>query len=116
MNTKTTVTKATKTAAIVTVFDPIASVRDARDSDAFVFPTSASRPQAAKGETARVARERLDSDSALISFTNANGWAGLKTQKILDSVRANGHACGMSRLNKLLNRDARGNALPVTTE
>ncbi|MFM0428180.1 hypothetical protein PQQ75_04120 [Paraburkholderia aspalathi] len=70
----------------------------------------------ARAPAARVSRERFDADDALISFINANGWADLKTQKILDSVRAKGHACGMVRLNKLLGRDSKGNPLPVEAE
>ncbi|WP_434109225.1 hypothetical protein [Paraburkholderia caffeinilytica] len=107
---------ATKTSAantaLVTVVDPIACVRNVREGE-FTFPTAPQtvRPQAA-ASGARVTRERFDADDALISFINANGWADLKTQKILDSVRAKGHACGMSRLNKLLGRDAKGNPLP----
>lgn len=67
----------------------------------------------AKASGARVTREKFDADEALISFIQDSGWTDLKTQKILDSLRAQGRACGMSRLNKLLGRDSKGNPLPA---
>ncbi|MFM0279990.1 hypothetical protein P0D75_18425 [Paraburkholderia sediminicola] len=70
-------------------------------------------PVAAKAPAARISRERFDADDALISFIQANQWNDLKTQKILDGLRAQGRACGMARLNKLLGRDSKGNPLPA---
>jgi hypothetical protein len=108
-------TSAAHAAPLVTVTHPVVTLRDQREGK-FVFPKAeqAVRPQAEA--TARVSRERFDADDALISFINANGWADLKTQKILDSVRAKGHACGMSRLNKLLGRDSKGNPVAAKAE
>ncbi|REE21196.1 hypothetical protein B0G71_4348 [Paraburkholderia sp. BL27I4N3] len=107
-------TSAAPTPALVTVTHPVVTLRDQREG-AFEFPTA---PQTLRAQTAsaRISRDRFDADDALISFIKANGWADLKTQKILDSIRAKGHACGMSRLNKLLGRDSKGNALPAEAD
>lgn len=109
MATKST---AAKTTALATVVDPIAAVRIAREGE-FSFPKA---EQALPAPIARVSRERFSEDEQLISFIAANQWNDLKTQKILDSLRAQGRACGMSRLNKLLNRDRLGNPLPAEAE
>jgi hypothetical protein len=61
----------------------------------------------------RVARDRFDADDMLLNFIKANGWEGLKTQKILDSARAKGYSASMARVNRLLHRDSKGNALPA---
>jgi hypothetical protein len=65
---------------------------------------------------ARVARERFSADDALVSFVKDQGWGDKRTQWILDSLRAQGRACGMARLNKLLGRDARGNPVARVAE
>lgn len=119
-------TSTANTAALQIVTHPVITLRDQREGE-FEFPKAeaALAPsggvivggeavvQAAPAPAARVSRERFDADDALISFIQANQWSDLKTQKILDSLRAKGHACGMSRLNKLLGRDSKGNALPA---
>lgn len=90
----------------------------------FVFTTTATAlhdahvaarpaPVPAKASGARVARAKFDADDALIEFVTMHGAAAWKTQKILDFVREQGFACGMSRLNRLMGRDNKGNALPV---
>ncbi|NYH26250.1 hypothetical protein [Paraburkholderia bryophila] len=99
---------ANSAAALVTVTHPAITLRNQREGE-FVFPTA---PEAV-ALVARISRERFSEDEELISFIQASGWADLRTQKILDSIRAKGFACGMSRLNKLLGRDAKGNALPA---
>ena len=78
----------------------------------------AARPAlvAAKAPAARVSRERFSEDDALISFIQDSGWSDLKTQKVLDNIRAAGHRAGMARVNRLLNRDAKGNPLTVEAE
>jgi hypothetical protein len=64
----------------------------------------------------RVEREKFDTDEQLISFIQANQWNDKKTQFILDNIRKAGRACGMSRLNKLLGRDSKGNPVAVKAE
>jgi hypothetical protein len=61
----------------------------------------------------RTSRERFSEDDALLNFIRANGWEACKTQRVLDNVRAKGFSCSMARANRLLNRDAKGNALPA---
>lgn len=116
MATKSAAAKTTATA------DPVASLATEREG-AFIFTTATAlhdahvavrpAPVSAKAPAAQVSRERFTEDEQLISFINANGWADLKTQKVLDSIRAQGRACGMARLNKLLGRDSKGN--PIAT-
>lgn len=66
-----------------------------------------------KAPAARVSRERVTEDEQLISFIQDSGWSDLKTQKVLDNVRAAGHRAGMARVNRLLNRDRLGNPQPA---
>jgi hypothetical protein len=109
---------AANTAALQTVTHPVVTLRDQREGE-FVFPTApqAVRPQAtadaAKASGARVTRTKFYADDALIEFVTMHGAAAWKTQKILDFVRAQGHSASMARVNRLLNRDAKGNPLPV---
>ncbi|MFM0162906.1 hypothetical protein PQR39_21140 [Paraburkholderia sediminicola] len=108
-------TSAASTTALVTVTHPVVTLRDQREGK-FAFPTSASHPQVTAEAAARIARERFDADDALIEFVMAKGWTDLKTQAILNNVRAEGFAVGMARLNRLMGRDAKGSALPAKAE
>jgi hypothetical protein len=79
-----------------------------------VTPTPVFAPAGTRSApTVRVERARFDEDAALVKFINDKGWTNLGTQKILDSVRAEGHSASMARVNRLLNRDSKGNALPA---
>jgi hypothetical protein len=91
---------------------------DVAPHDAHVAAAQYKAPQgwrAIEGD-ARVARERFSADDALVSFVQAQGWSDWKTQKILDTLRQQGRACGMARLNKLLGRDAKGNPISTVAE
>lgn len=122
-----TVIEATPATGHALPANPVACLTTER-SGAFTFTTAATALHdghvaarilasvAAKAPAARVTRTKFDADDALIEFVTMHGAAAWKTQAILDFVRKQGFACGMSRLNRLLGRDSKGNALPVETE
>jgi len=79
-----------------------------------VTPTPVFAPAGTRSApTVRVERARFDTDEALVEFIFKHGFNTMKTQKVLDSIRAQGYSCSMARANRLLGRDAKGNALPA---
>lgn len=118
-----TLIEATPAAGHAIPADPVACLTTEREG-AVTFPTAATAlhdahvgarpaPVSAKASRARATRTRFDADDALIEFVTMHGASAWKTQKILDFAREQGFACGMSRLNRLLGRDSKGNPLPA---
>jgi len=61
----------------------------------------------------RAERARFDTEEALVKFIFKHGFNTMKTQKFLDSVRAQGYSCSMARANRLLNVMRKANPSPL---